>query len=274
VEFLCLETFPRNSDHPEVLDLVASYITDAMRVHGGRVKNQVFRVGREYYTNVVAGFGPDDGPTFVVGAHYDVYGELPGADDNASGVSALLELGRLLGAAPPPVRVELVAFTLEEPPFFGLDDMGSGHHARALRDSGRDILGMMCLEMIGYFAEDQPWGSALLEALYPGRGDFVMVVGRWQDRKLARYVKKSMRSASSIRVVSSSTPRLGGMDASDHRNYWDNGFAAVMLTDTAYLRNPHYHSDSDLPSELDYESLALVVDGLFGVVMNLHELER
>jgi Zn-dependent M28 family amino/carboxypeptidase len=245
-----------------------------MSLAAGRVEQQRYRVGRSYYTNVVATFGPMDGPTFVVGAHYDVFGEHPGADDNASGVAGLIELGRLLGERAPLVRVDLVAFSLEEPPFFGSEDMGSAHHARAVRESGREVVGMISLEMIGYYCDRQRWGSWVLELLYPSRGDFVMVVGRWQDRKLARYVKKAMRGASTIRVRSSSTPRLAGVDASDHRNYWDNGFNAVMLTDTAYLRNPHYHTDDDAPSILDYESLALVVEGVLGVIMNIDKLSQ
>jgi hypothetical protein len=272
VEFLCNDTFPRNSDHPEVLDRAASYVADAMSRQGARVDSQRFRVGKRTYTNVVGVFGPEEGPAFIIGAHYDVFGELPGADDNASGVAGLLELSRLLGHSPPPVRVELVAYSLEEPPFFGSRDMGSAHHARATRRSDAEVLGMISLEMIGYFSGEQQWDSRLLSLLYPDRGDFVMVVGRWGDRELARFVKKCMRGASSIRVVSASTPRLAGMDASDHRNYWDNGFKAVMLTDTAYLRNQTYHTADDRPSELDYEKLALVVDGIFGVTMNLDRL--
>ena len=99
-----------------------------------------------------------------------------------------------------------------------------------------------------------------------------MVVGRWRDRGLARFVKRSMIGASDLRVRSSSTPRMAGMDASDHRNYWENGFDAVMITDTAYLRNPGYHTDEDRPETLDYGRLAAVVDGVFGVAMNLDRL--
>lgn len=274
VEFLCAETWPRNSDHPAVLAEAAAYIAAELMRHGGRVELQPFQLGRSSYANVAASFGPADGPAFVIGAHYDVFGEHPGADDNASGVAGLIELGRLLGRHPPPLRVDLVAFTLEEPPFFGTADMGSAHHARFLRRSGREVLGMISLEMIGYFAEEQCWGSAILGALYPTRGDFVMVVGRWRDRALARYVKRAMLGAGALRVRSSSTPRLSGMDASDHRSYWDSGFDAVMITDTAYLRNPGYHTDEDRPDTLDFEKLAAVVDGVFGVATNLDRLAR
>jgi Zn-dependent M28 family amino/carboxypeptidase len=272
VGFICGSIFPRNSDHPDVLDQAATYVADQLELTGGRVEKQRFRVGKPFYTNVIATYGPTEGPTLIVGAHYDVFGEHPGADDNASGVAGLLELGRLLGQKPPSCRVDLVAFALEEPPFFGSENMGSAHHARLLTENQREVIGMISLEMIGYYAERQQWGSWVLASLYPTRGDFVMVVGRWQDRKLARYVKKAMRGASEIRVRSSNTPRLAGMDASDHRSYWDSGFDAVMLTDTAYLRNPHYHTDRDVPDTLDYDSLALVVDGVFGVATNLDRL--
>lgn len=263
VAFLCGPVVPRDSDHPENLERAAGYLADRMREAGGRVSSQRFTARRTGYRNVVARHGPDAGPVWVVGAHYDAFGStgpMAGADDDASGVAGLLELSRLLGRRSPRVGVELVAFANEEPPFFGSRDMGSAVHARSL--SGRDVRGMICLEMIGYFTERQPWPSTILRLLYPSNGDFIGVTGRSQDAPLARFVKSGIRGAGGIRVYSFNAPGALASDASDHRNYWAAGFHAVMVTDTAYIRNPNYHTRFDTPETLDYVRLARVVDGI------------
>ena len=268
VQFLSAVTFPRDSDHAIILARAADYIATSMSQSGGRIILQDFTVRGSNYRNVVARFGPATGPVFVIGAHYDAFGELPAADDNASGVAGLLELGRLLGNVPPKVRIDLVAYCLEEPPFYGSTDMGSAVHARSLEDSHESVLGMASLEMIGYFAPEQNWNNPLLEAVYPNRGDFIMVVGRWHDRTLVRYLQKSMRGASTIPVRSLVTLGLPDVDASDHRNYWRSGARAVLVTDTAFIRNPNYHTKDDLPSTLNYDKMARVVDAMYGVAMN------
>jgi len=204
----------------------------------------------------------------VVGAHYDVCGDLPGADDNASGVAGLLEIARLLATRPPRVPVELVAFSTEEPPFFGGADMGSAVHAADLLRQRVHVTGMICLEMIGCYTDGTVRSPWLLGLVYPRRGDFVAVVGRWEDRRLARRVKAGAKGAGGIRVVSFSGPPILGADLSDHRNYWSSGFHAVMVTDTAYLRNPRYHTSLDLPETLDYRRMAAVVDGVFNAIVS------
>jgi Zn-dependent M28 family amino/carboxypeptidase len=224
------------------------------------------------YRNIVASFGPEAGNALIIGAHYDVFGELPGADDNASGVAGIIELGHLLGQTPPAVRVDLVAFSTEEPPFFGSTDMGSAVHANALRASGRPILGMISVEMIGFYSNRQPWNNLLLDLLFPTTGDFVMVVGRWKDATLIRFVKRAMRGASDVPVVALTAPDLPGIDASDHLSFWRSGFSAVMVTDTAYMRNTNYHTKDDRPETLDFEAMAKVVDSLYGVATNAGHL--
>lgn len=161
-----------------------SFIAREFRAAGGRVTEQTFVARRREYRNVIASFGPDDdSPLLIIGAHYDVFSPrgnmLPGADDNASGTAALLELARLLGRQPPSHPVMLVAYANEEPPFFGTDDMGSAVHAASLAANGRPVGGMICLEMIGYFTPRQPWDSWVLSALYPSSGDFIAVAGGW-----------------------------------------------------------------------------------------------
>jgi Zn-dependent M28 family amino/carboxypeptidase len=154
--------------------------------------------------------------------------------------------------------IQLVAYANEEPPFFGSDQMGSAVHAESVASRKGE---MICLEMIGYFAAEQSWPNALFAWIYPAKGDFIGVVGGWHDRRLARHVKRAIAGAGDIRVVSFTGPRETS-DASDHRNYWRHGWSAVMVTDTAFLRNPHYHTVRDTADTLDYKRMARVIDGI------------
>jgi len=140
---------PRDFEHPETLDRVAAYIRGELTAAGARVADQEFQVEGRTCRNVIGEFGPDQGERIVVGAHYDVDPGTPGADDNASAVAGLIELAYALGRSPPPLRVELVAYTLEEPPNFATPNMGSAVHARRLSDDGAAVRAMLCLEIIG-----------------------------------------------------------------------------------------------------------------------------
>lgn len=269
VQYLTSASRPRDAEHDHNLRLVASYIGAQLGDAGGLVEEQDFRARGKSYRNVVARFGPDDlsKPVFVVGAHYDAFGALPGADDNASGVAGLLEIGRILGRHAPAVPVLLVAFANEEPPFFGSDQMGSAVHAASLQRSGRPVGGMICLEMIGYFGGEQRWNSWAFSAMYPKNGDFIAVGGGWQDRHLARQVKAALND-SAVRALSFTGPREM-LDASDHRNYWAHGWPAIIVTDTAYVRNPNYHTARDTAETLDYAQMARVVDGVVTALLRL-----
>jgi hypothetical protein len=269
VEFFTATVRPRGADQPENLDRAAAYIKTRFLEAGARVSEQSFSARGRTYRNVIAAFGPVSGERLIVGAHYDAFtstGDLPGADDNASGTAGLLEIARLLGLHNPARPIELIAFTTEEPPFFGSDEMGSAVHAAQLQRSGTQISGMICLEMIGYFHGEQSWPSPLLGALYPSAGEFVAVAGGWADRQLARDVKAAIRGAGGVDVYSFTGPREN-LDASDQRNYWSRGWRAVMVTDTAYLRNPNYHTMRDTSDTLDYDKMARVVDGVFNYIL-------
>lgn len=236
------------------------YIADAFRASAANVVEQDFVARRRTYRNVIATFGHGD-PLTVIGAHYDAFDNLPAADDNASGVASLLELSRLLAHTQPASETILVAYANEEPPFFGSDDMGSAIHAASV--AGRDVR-MLSLEMVGYYTDVQPWTSWTMCALFPTRGDFVAVSGGWRDRELTRDVKRAMAGAG-MPVASATLPH-SMLDASDQRNYWSRNWPAVMVGDTAYLRNPNYHSQRDLPATLDYVRMGRVVDGVFNYV--------
>ena len=267
VQFLSETAAPRDIRHPETLGKAADYIAEVLSASGARVEEQHYRAAGAHCKNIRAVLGPDEGRTLVVGAHYDAFGGSPGADDNASGVAGLLELARLLGHHPPPIRVELVAYSTEEPPFFGGPEMGSTVHARGLREEGTDVAGMICLEMIGYYTERQPSPHWIISLIYPRRGDFVVTVGRWQDRSLARHVKAGIKGAGGVRSCSYTGPPILGAELSDHRSYWLAGYRAVMVTDTAYIRNPNYHTRGDRPETLDYVRMASVVDGVVNSIV-------
>lgn len=262
----------RDVSHPEQLDVAAEYVKQQFLRATPRVHDEWFSVRGGRFRNVVAEFGPEASrrPVLVVGAHYDVFAArrdcFPGADDNASGTAGLLELARLLATQPPNAPVELVAYTNEEPPFFGSGEMGSAIHAEALRRLRRPVRGMLCLEMIGDFHGEQLPTAAILKLLYPRGGTFAVVCGRWRDRHLVRQVKAGMQLTTALPVLGYAGPR-STLEASDHVNYWDRGYSAVMITDTAYLRNPNYHTTGDGAETLDYDAMASVTDGVFNAVL-------
>lgn len=273
VRTLSSEFLPRDFAHPENLDGAAAYIRSAFEQTGAAVSDQPYEAGGATYRNVIASFGPDTPERIVIGAHYDAAGPFPGADDNVSGVAGLLELAHLLGQAPPPVRVELVAYSLEEPPYFRSPYMGSAVHARALVEQGVRVRAMLSLEMIGYFTDaprSQRFPLGILRAFYPSEGNFITVVGKLGQGRVVRRVKRAMRRASTLPVHSLNAPRwIPGVDFSDHVNYWDAGWDAVMITDTAFYRNPYYHTAQDTADTLDYQRMAQVVQGVHAAVLDL-----
>lgn len=273
VETLCRS--PRDPSRFKELNVAADYIKAEFAKTGGRVSEQVFGGERCAYRNIIVRFGPEKGPRVVVGAHYDTVEETLGADDNASGVAGLIELARLLDGKPLKQTVELVAYTLEEPPFFRSENMGSSHHAAALRQEGVEVTGMLALEMIGRFndaAWSQKFPMPLLYLYYPTRGNFVAVVGNldWPQRKLIRQVRAAMRGATPLPVESTSSSILvTGVDFSDHLNFWKQGYPAAMITDTAFCRTRDYHTMADTPDKLDYSRMSMVVVGAYEAVMRL-----
>ncbi|MFO0550162.1 MAG: M28 family peptidase [Polyangiaceae bacterium] len=254
---------------------VAEHIERAFRDAGLEPERQPFSDGDDELsgTNIVAHVGPADGPRVVVGAHYDACGPHPGADDNASGVAALLELARLLAKAPPASRVDLVAYANEEPPHFGTTAMGSAHHAAQLADSGVAVTAMISLEMVGYFTDapdSQSFPVGALELLYPTTGNFIAIIGRVGDATLVRRIKGAMRATSPLRVESINAPSsIPGVDYSDHRSYWELDMPAIMVTDTAFYRNANYHQKTDTPDTLDYPRMAEVVRGVHAAIVEL-----
>jgi len=265
--------YPRDFTSTGNLNACADYIRGHFTRAGARSDDHRFTIGRREYRNVIGSFGPSDGPRIVVGAHYDACGDTPGADDNASGVAGLVELGYLLGRTNLQMTVELVAFALEEPPFFRSGDMGSARYARRLRSEDIDVRAMIALEMIGYFSDDdgsQQFPMRLLRLFYPDRGNFIGVVGCMNQGRLIRTVKSRMAAATDLPVYSLRAPRfVPGVDFSDHINFWNEGYPVVMITDTAFYRNLEYHGAGDTFDRLDYDRMAKVVSGVFEAVLHL-----
>ncbi len=256
------------------LNQAADYVETEFRRAGCNPVRQTFNVGGNDYHNIICSYGPSNAARVVIGGHYDVAGDdNPGADDNASAVSALLELARMLDQQKPNLnhRLDLVAFSLEEPPNFRSETMGSYVHAAGLAADRTDVKLMISVEMIGYFSDrpgSQAYPLSILRLFYPGKGDFIGVVGRSFDRSRVARVKQLMQASERMPVYSINAPAIvPGVDLSDHWGFWQHGLPAIMVTDTAFLRNPNYHLPTDTPDTLDYDRMALVVDGLYRVAV-------
>lgn len=264
----------RSVKYSDGLEKASQYIFNTFKSIGMEPKEQKFIAENTEYKNIVTLYGSPDKPRIVIGAHYDVYDDQPGADDNASGVAGLLEIGRMLDSIKPdlPYAIELVAYTNEEPPFFRTPYMGSAVHARSLKEEGVEVKFMISLEMIGYFSDkkgSQEFPVAALKALYPTTGNFIAVVGKMEDQALVRNFKKAMKKCESIPVESINAPAtIPGIDFSDHQNYWAVGFPALMITDTSFYRNPNYHKKTDTWETLDFVRMAGVVEAVFYSITN------
>lgn len=288
VKKLTTEFFPRDSRHPEVLDRAAAWIKTELEATGGTVFEHNFAHGDAVYRNVIAAYGPLTEELIIVGAHYDAHGELPGADDNASGVAALLELARSFKGAELNQRVQLVAFTLEEGSHVkkavtGADGKaavvttalnGSRAYAQLLKEQGTKVEAMFSLEMLGHYSDEassQRFPVSALELVYPTTGNYLVVVGEFAGSSLVRSVKGGfLGSGSTLSIRSINAPRsIPGIDYSDHASFWEQGFPAVMLTDTAFYRNRRYHRPEDTWDTLDYARMAQAVRGIHGAVLHL-----
>lgn len=272
VEFLT-NLYPlRNHENVESLEEAASYIEGEFGKLACTVENQYFKVQGHEYRNVIASYNPGRKRRLIVGAHYDVSGETPGADDNASAVAGLLECARLLDAQKPDLDygIDFVAYCLEEPPYFRTPDMGSAVHARSLLPVRNDILGMICLEMIGYFSNEPGSQDIPLKDLrktFPDTGNFIIIAGRSHQKSFAEKVTGLIREKCSVPAFTVTDLRLNSLlELSDHLNYWNYGFNAVMVNDTAMLRNKNYHTEGDTIEKLDFVRMAEVVNGCYHAI--------
>ena len=273
VSTLSRDFHPRDYEHPANLDKCADYIATHFKNAGAAVESQEFEAMGKRYRNVIGRFGVGKGSKVVVGAHYDSCGETPGADDNASGIAALIELAYLSGRDAPRRELELVAYVLEEPPFFRSAFMGSAIHARSIAAQKSNIKGVIVLEMVGCFKDErgsQSYPSILMRAFYPSRGNFIAVAGRWDQGDWIKAIKVGMQGRTDLPVFSIRAPAaIPGIDFSDHLNYWPYGINAVMITDTSFYRNTTYHAKEDTAERLDYGRMSKVVVAVFEAIRSM-----
>lgn len=258
----------------DLLNKTAKYIFAEFDKYSDTTYYQEYKVNELTYKNVICSFGPKNAEVIVIGAHYDVCGQQEGADDNASGIVGLLELATLLKDKTLKYRIELVAYTLEEPPFFRTENMGSYVHAKSLIDNKVDVFGMVSLEMIAYFKEEkktQDYPIGMLRMIYGSRGNYITLVNKFGKGKFSRKFTGKFKKTKTIRTKKFNGPKsLQGVDFSDHLNYWKFGFSALMVTDTAFYRNKNYHQTTDTMETLDIPKMAKVIDAVLIVLTGLN----
>lgn len=263
-----------NLRHPQALEAAAQEIERTLRAMGYAPAAQAFEVGGTPVRNIeleVPG-AARAGEIVVAGAHYDSVIGSPGANDNGSGVAALLELARLMRGTAPARTVRFVWFVNEEPPYYQGDDMGSRRYARRSRERGENIVAMYSLETIGWYSEAE--GSQRypfpLGLLYPARGNFLGFVSNLGSRALLRESLAAFRRHAEFPSEGVAAPTaIPGVAWSDHASFWEQGYPALMLTDTAPFRYPWYHTAQDTPDKVDYARLARVVRGLHAMLREI-----
>ncbi len=268
VETLTVDIGARTAFRGESLTRAAGYIREVLQGAGLEVTEQAYDYHGRRVANLIAAPPDTAGAAayYVVGAHYDTVPTTPGADDNASGVAVLLELARRLAEIPLRAPLRLVAFTLEEPPAFTTRHQGSRVFVRACKRAGERVLGAVVLEMVGYTCPRQDYPLVLQWAGYPKHGRFIGIVGDRRSRRFGRAVLKGFQKNERLPVESLFVPLRGWVlpatRLSDHASFWDQGLPAVMVTDTAFFRNPNYHLPTDTIDTLDFGFMAELVESL------------
>lgn len=262
----------RSIYRPGNLKAAEDYVFRQFEAMGYRPRRQPFIAMRQEVANVIAG-DPDPKGYYILGAHFDTVAGSPGADDNASGVAVLLEVARLTRETPLPRPWAFIGFSVEEPPMFHTPYMGSNIYARWAKKEGHRILGMLCLESVGYYRQE-PGSQALPLPLkymgYPTTGNFIGLISDRRSKPLLQELERALRSGCRLPVATLAVP-LGGyllpeVRLSDHANFWDQGYPAVMLTDTAFMRNPNYHTARDRLETLDLDAMVELTLGLVNFI--------
>jgi Zn-dependent M28 family amino/carboxypeptidase len=264
--------FDRNPrDHYFELEQAAQYIQREFLKVGLKVCEDPFQWEGKCYRNVVAEKKGESFPdqVFVLGAHYDTVPGSPGADDNASAIAVLLEVARNIQTLKMNSTVKLIAFSIEE-----YEQGGSTHYAEKARRAGEKIIGMVSLEMVGFTGSKQSYPAYCNSKHYPNVGDFIGVIGNERSKSLLERVYQSFKThvpelPTEYLLVQRNGEEMEEGRLSDHSSFWDQGFPALMVTDTAFLRNPNYHLPSDTLETLDFEFMRKVAMGIFYSVVEL-----
>lgn len=267
----------RNYKNINSLKTAADYISAEFSKCRLEVELQPINTKKQVYHNVIATFNKEKNRRLIVGAHYDVAGKTPGADDNASAVAGLLETARLVTQNNPPIdyRIDFVAYCLEEPPFYKTKEMGSFVHAKSLWAQNAKVIGMVCYEMIGYFSDEAILKEHRkivgdLANQLPTTGNFILVLGCEDYFGFNQKVFNLMSNGSGIDVQRFDVPPFDPLaQLSDHINYWAFSYDAVMITDTAFIRNPNYHKKSDTIKTLNFNKMAEVINSACRAIVGM-----
>jgi Zn-dependent M28 family amino/carboxypeptidase len=280
VNALAVDIGSRTPSSPDSLVRAANYIHSVFEEAGLSVREQDYQYFERRVTNVLATLPATTGASayYVVGAHYDTVPGTPGADDNASAVAVMLEVARRLRHAGLKVPVLFAAFTLEEPPAYLTGHQGSRIFVRSCQSKGHRVLGAIVLEMVGYTASRQHYPFLARWPGYPAQGNFIGIIGNWRSQGFGRAVLRGFRKNRDLPVELLFLPFDGWIlpetRLSDHASFWDAGLPALMVTDTAFFRNPNYHLPSDKIDTLDFTFMAQLVKSLELALLELPLVSR
>ena len=274
VQTLAGEIGERNVFLPAALQAAADYIESEWRRQGYEVERQWYETYGVDCANLEVTRTGTVAPKeiLLIGAHYDSVKGSPGANDNGTGVAALLELSRMFIEVEPEISVRFVAFVNEEPPFFYWNNMGSMVYAKAAKERGDRIRGMVSIETVGYYSEEP--GSQryppLFRLFFPDRGNFIGLVSNFRSRSWLKQTVEAFKTHSDIPTQHVAMfEAVPGIGWSDHLSFWRQGWPALMITDTAPYRYPYYHTAEDTPDKVVYETLTRLTEGLFGTFVTL-----
>jgi Zn-dependent M28 family amino/carboxypeptidase len=269
---------PRHLDKFSSFAAAATYVERELAKAGYETDRHSYAAGGREVANIVAqrAGGRRKDEIVILGAHYDTVDTTPGADDNASAVAVLIETARLLRDWNPSRTIRFISFACEEPPHFYTGDMGSQVYARECKTRGERIAGMLCLEMVGYYStapgsqKIPPGIPRAIRWAFPKRGNFLAAVGNMRSWWLTWQFRRGFKRAVQFPLFSICLPEsIPEIRLSDNSSFWDQGYPALMLTDTSFLRNPNYHLASDTPDTLDYERMAKVTLGVVGAMRRI-----
>lgn len=270
---------PRNYKNIESLNCIAHYIKSRFEDLDIEVAYQEFIVLDKVYKNVIASINPHHEKRLIIGGHYDVCGDTQGADDNASAIAGLIQSAKLLKEIEKELnfRIDFVAFCLEEPPYFGTEHMGSYIHAKYLKEQQIPIIGMINYEMIGYFTDEpnsQYYPIVDMKNIYPTTGNFIAMIANENSQSFLHSLDFDgcAKNIASLNIIL--PENIAPLSASDHLNYWEFGFNAIMVSDTAYFRNKNYHKESDTIDTLDIAKMKYVVELVVRGVKNITKIKE
>ena len=260
----------RNISNYENLKKTADYIVVQFLSYGYNVTFQKYSVAGKEVKNIIALKTGSRFPNEIIllGAHYDSCFN-PGADDNASGISGLLELARMIANKKVDRTIEFIAFVNEEPPFFKTEVMGSRIYAKECKAENKNIRAIIVFDLIGFYS-NKPFSQrypVILGLFFPNKGNFIGVFGNFKSRYLARQITRIFKNNSSFPIASIALDFIPGIDFSDHWSFWKEGYPAVMISDTAFLRHKNYHKNTDTWEKLNYKDMACVIEGIYGVLV-------